>query len=54
MQSDNADGTQSVTLVGGGVVIVTGSGYAVSSNVFIEDGAIVGAAPSLTLQTIDV
>lgn len=54
VQSVNADGTSTVQLVGGGVVVVTGTGFAVSSAVFVEGGAIVGGAPSLTVSTIEV
>lgn len=50
----NGDGTSQVAMVGGGVIRVTGNSFAVSQPVFVKDGQIVSAAPSLNIQSIEV
>lgn len=45
--------TATVELPGGGRLTARGSG-SVGTKVFVRNGAIEGAAPSLTIETIDV
>ncbi len=54
VQIISGDGTSNVLLVGGGVVRVTGSDFAVGQPVFIKGSRIVSAAPSLSVIQIDV
>lgn len=41
------DGTVVVTLLGGGVLRATGSGYSVGAKVFIRNGLVEGEAPNM-------
>lgn len=43
-----------VTLPGGGVLQARGQGSAIGQRVFVRDGLIEGAAPSLPLVSIDI
>ena len=52
--ADNANGTYYVELLGGGEVLVSGSGYTVGQSVYVRSGRIEAQAPSLSLTQIDV
>lgn len=47
-------GTSVVTLRGGSSITVTGDSVAAGKQAFVQDGKIVGKAPSLTAVTVDV
>jgi hypothetical protein len=47
-------GTVTVQYPGGGQQVARGTGYAVGAKVFVQDGAVDGAAPTLTAITIEV
>ena len=49
-----ATGDSTITWPGGSTQRVRGVGVAVGLNVFVRDGVIEGAAPSLTLEVIEV
>lgn len=51
---NRATGTSTVTWPGGDQQAVRGSGVAVGDMAFVRNGVIDGAAPSLTLETIEV
>lgn len=53
-QGSNSDGTTTVDLVGGGTVIVAGTGFASGTPVFIKSGRILSQAPSLSAVDVDV
>lgn len=53
-EGDNGDGTTTVTLVGGGQVVASGSGYASGVSVFVKGGRIVSQAPDLSAVDINV
>ena len=48
------DGTSTITWPGGGTQRVRGTGVAIGSNAFVRGGVVEGAAPNLTLETIEV
>lgn len=51
----NGDGTSTVTLVGGGAQLrVDGQSVAVGQRAYVQDGAVIGAAPNLPVVTVDV
>lgn len=54
VQSAAVNGTLVVLLIGGGLVTVTGSGFAPGSRVFVKGGDVVSAAPALSSTQIDV
>lgn len=49
----NTDGTRTVQLPGGGEIRARGTA-ALNDRVFVRDGLIEGAAPALTILTIEV
>ena len=54
VQAQLANGTTTVSLVGGGVVTVSGTGFGSGVSVFIRGGAIVSGAPALSSVDIEV
>ncbi len=50
----NADGTSTVILTGGGQIRVNGQDNAVNARVFIRNHEVVGSAPALPSETIDI
>lgn len=54
VQTQNSNGTSVVSLVGGGLITVTGTGYAPGQRVFTKGGAIVSGAPALPAVEIEV
>lgn len=50
----NADGTSTVTTIGGGQMIVRGQSVALSSKAYVRDGEVKGGAPSLSYYELEV
>jgi hypothetical protein len=50
----NADGTSTVTTMGGGSMRVIGTSVAAPNKAYVQDGKIVGQAPSLTYYELEV
>lgn len=46
--------TTTLSSLGGGVVVVTGTGVGIGQNAFYKDGALAGAAPELPTYEIEV
>jgi hypothetical protein len=53
-QGPNGDGTTNVSLLGGGTVVCSGTGYSNGTPVFIKGSVILSAAPSPTAVDIEV
>lgn len=52
--SHNADGTSTVTLPGGGVLVALGQDVDVGLLAFVQTGRVQGVAPALTTETIEI
>jgi hypothetical protein len=53
-EGENGDGTTDVTLVGGGRITVSGTGYTAGTPVFVQGGRLLAQAPSLSTTDITV
>ncbi len=54
VSAHNADGTSAVTLPGGGQITAEGQTVAVGLQAYIKEGRVVGEAPSLPIELIEV
>ena len=54
VDSHNADGTSSITLLGGGSLRARGQSVSVGQKAFVRAGLVEGAAPNLAVEMIDI
>jgi len=54
VDAHNADGTSTVTLLGGGTTRVRGTSVGVGLRAFIENGQVQGQAPSLVYYELEL